>query len=84
MTWTLRGDHDDVDTLWWANALEANVEAVSESKCLAWLEVTLDVIVVRCLLLGVWHRQHDDVCPLRCIGDALDREASSFCLGGGL
>jgi len=50
-------------------------------KSLAGLHVALDVLVVGCLLLGIWHGEHDDVGPLGCIGNALHGETCSLGLG---
>ena len=79
---TLRRDHDHVDTLRRTNALEADVEAVREGERLAGLHVLLDVRVVGGLLLGVGHGHHDDVGPLRGVGDRLHFETGGLGLGG--
>ena len=62
--------HDDVNTLWWMNALVTNVESVCECNCFAINEVWSNALFVDLLLLGVWGKDHDEVCVLRSISNA--------------
>ena len=84
VTRALGGDHDHVDGLRRADALEADVEAVRERQGLALAHRRFDELVVRCLLLGVGHREHDHVGPLGGGGDVHHLEAGGLGLGGRL
>ena len=81
VTGALRRDHDDVDALGRRDALEANVEAVRERERLAVGEVLLHMFVVDLLLFGVGRQHHDDVGPLRRVGERLHVETGFFRLG---
>ena len=81
VTRALRGDHDHVHVLRRLDAVEANVEAVRESERLALRQMSLDRLFVDLLLLGVGSEQHDDICPLRGIGDRHHLQALGFGLG---
>ena len=61
MTWTLRGNHDDVHIGRWLDVAEADIEAVAEDEGLASREVGLHGLGVEVTLLVIWGEDDDDV-----------------------
>jgi hypothetical protein len=84
VTRSLRSDEDHVDTLRSVDVSEANVESVCEGEGLARGQVRRDGLAVDGALVLVRRKDHDQVCPLRRLGDGLDCEASLFSLRGRL
>ena len=64
VTRSLRCDHDNIDILWWYDAAKVNVKAVCECKSLTLCEVWLDRFLIKCSLLLIRNKDHDDV---RCL-----------------
>ena len=83
MPGSFRSDHRDIDSCGRLDGAEANVEAMREHQCFARLEMGSNGFVIKFLLLGVRHENHDHVGPCRGICRGLHREAIIFCLGAG-
>jgi len=81
MTWALRGGHNDIDASRRNDAIETNVETVSEEQRVAFGKIRSDLCVVHRLLLGVGKQDHDRVGPLGGVGNRHDRQAFRFGLG---
>ena len=70
MSGSLRSDHDNINILRGNDAAEVDIEAVSESKCLALCQVRSDLLLINSSLLLIGDKDHDDVASLSSIGNA--------------
>src|SRR5690554_77398 len=84
VAWTLRGNHDDVDTFRGFDVTEADVETVAEQDGLAICKVRLDVVGIEVALVLVGCEDDDDVGPFSRLSRAQYLEAGFLGLGNRL
>ena len=80
VTGALGRDHDNVYVLGGLDAAEVNVEAVCESKGLAFGKIGFDALLVELSLLFVVDEDHDEIRVLCSVSGGHNLESSSLCL----
>ena len=79
MARTLRSAHNNVNAFGSLDVAVVDVEAVSESKSLARLEVLFNMVLVNLGLLLVGNEDHNEICFLSSLIHRGDLQASLFC-----